>query len=431
VVIARVLGLAFAILVAVPGPVSSVTYYVRQLAGRDANDGRTPATAWRRIERLGAVMTAGDTAYVGPGLYRESVILQQGGTREARLTLVADPLGVRTGDPPGPVMISGAEPLDEAIFSRAPAAGVYSAPFPDFPVLGVVEMDGSQFPYVRADAATEHIKDGLPELAVVAGRPGSYHYDTRARELFVHTSDGKPPSAHEIELVRRQNGIYVHGMHYVTVVGFTLRHMGDAGINFFRGARDGVAMHNTSYGSHQGISAYGSHDTLVYGNTLFRNDNCGVYFAAGATGGRAIGNAAYENVKGARWSSESNDGLALDNVLFDNHERGLAIERTERLLARGNRVVNNAVSQLLVMRGTYDADRNCFEKGARRQLIADFVYGGEQYATLADYRRAKGQELGSREGGCGPLPAKVDVQRLHRQVQRLGQGGSGVAGRSE
>jgi parallel beta-helix repeat protein len=369
------------------------TYYVRQVAGSDTGDGRTPATAWRSIDRLGAVLRAGDTAYVGPGLYRGGIILQHSGTSGARISLVADALGAQTGDAPGPVVIAGSEAIDESIFRSTSSAGVYRATFADYPVLGVVEMDGPQYRYVRAGEAAEHVGDGLPEIDVVAKRPASYHYDARAKELYLHASDGRSPSSHEIELVRRQNGIYVHGKHNVTVTGFTVRHTSDAGINFFRGSRGGVAIHNTAYGSHQGISVYGAIDTLVYGNTLFRNENCGIYFAAGAIGGLAIGNVAYENVKGVRWSSQSNDGMAIDN-----------------------RLVNNGVSQLMVMRGGYDADRNCFEHTIPGQLLADFVYGGERYATLAEYRRAKRQDLASRVGGCGPLPEKVDAQRLHRQA---------------
>jgi parallel beta-helix repeat protein len=419
--------LSLLILFGTPVPVLGVTYYVRQGAGSDTNDGRTAATAWRGIARLGGVLRAGDTVYVGPGLYRDGILLQQSGTPEARITLVADALGAHTGDPPGPVVIAGTEPVDEGIFTAVSGAGVHRAGFADYPVLGVVEMDGRQHRYLKAEGTAEHTRDGLSALEVVAARPGSYHYDAEAKQLYLHTSDGKPPRAHEIELVRRQSGVYVHDKHYVTVAGFTFRHMGDAGINFFRGAREGVAMHNTSYGSHQGISVYGAFNILVYGNTLFANENCGVYFAAGATGGLAIDNIAYENAKGARWSSGSNDGMALGNTLFDNHERGLAIESTERIVVRGNRLARNATSQLMVMKGTYDADRNCFESRGPGQSVADFIYGGERYADLAGYRQAKGQDSGSRMGNCGPLPQKVDVVRLHRELRGHGVTGGGGA----
>jgi nitrous oxidase accessory protein NosD len=250
---------------------------------------------------------------------------------------------------------------------------------------------------------------------VVARRPASFHYDDAAAVLYVHTSDGKPPAAHGIELVRRGNGIFVSGQSYVSVIGFTFRHTGDAGITFGRSSRGDVAAHNTSYGSHQGIWVIGATDALVYANTLFRNDNSGAYFAGGATGARAIGNTAYENVKGLRWSADSNDGLALDNTIFENSESGLAVESTQGVVARDNRLVRNA-SQLMVMKGGYESDRNCFESRAG-QLTADFVYG-ERFATLAEYQRAKDQDRGSRAGRCGPLPEKVDVRRLGRAAAR-------------
>src|SRR5439155_6370866 len=106
----------------------------------------------------------------------------------------------------------------------------------------------------------------------------------------------------------RGNGILVQGKHYVTVMGFTFRHMQDSGVSFFKGAGDEIAVDNTSYGSRQGIRVYGASHVLVYGNTLFRNENCGVYFAAQSANGAPIGNTAYENIKGVRWSSQSVDG---------------------------------------------------------------------------------------------------------------------------
>ena len=84
----------------------------------------------------------------------------------------------------------------------------------------------------------------------------------------------------------------------------------------------------------QGIRVYSAPNVLVYGNVLFRNENCGVYFAAASTNGWAIGNTCYENIKGVRWSSQSVDGLCLDNTLFENHERGIAIENADRVFLR-------------------------------------------------------------------------------------------------
>src|SRR5262249_441459 len=154
----------------------------------------------------------------------------------------------------------------------------------------------------------------------VAKLPSSFFYDARARVLYIHTSDGKPPSNHEIEIIRRMNGIVTTGKHHVTVMGFTFRHTGDAGLAFWKGPADAIAINTPSYGSRQGIRVYTGSRVLVYGNTLFRNENSGVYFVSESRHGWAIGNVAYENVKGLRWGSQSTHGRALDNVVFDNHE---------------------------------------------------------------------------------------------------------------
>src|SRR5262249_19240423 len=150
-------------------------------------------------------------------------------------------------------------------------------------------------------------------------------------------------------LIHRGDGILVTGKHYVTVVGFTFRNMQDAGVSFFRGAGEGIVADVTSWGSRQGVRVYDAPDVTVYGSTLFRNENSGVYFAAASTGGTVLGNVMYENLKGIRWSSQSSYGMALDNWTFDNLERGISLENSDGMVLRRNRMVGNAVSQLLIL----------------------------------------------------------------------------------
>jgi len=406
--------LVMAAVLASPIPSAAVTYYVRQTVGDDAHDGLSAATAWRGISKLSPAMQAGDTAYVGPGLYREQVTVMNGGTPEKRVVFIADTTGQHTGDPPGPVMITGADPVAEDIFAPHTAPGVYQAEVP-YKVAGVVEMDGPQHRYARARDTKEHLVEKMTLLDVVVKRPASHFYDEAARVLYVHTSDGKPPGSHEIELIRRGTGIGMSEKHYVTVIGFTFRHTGDAGVSFFKGSGHGIAMNNTSYGSRQGVRVYEATDMLVYGNTLFRNDNSGVYFAKGSVNGLAVGNVAYENTKGIRWSSQSVNGMAIDNTAFDNREAGIAIEDADHTLLRRNVLLNNGKSQLMVIRAEYGSESNCFHNGRPDQLTADFVFV-DHFKTLAEYRRAKGQDLHSRDGACGRPPAKVDVGKLHAET---------------
>jgi parallel beta-helix repeat protein len=392
------------------------TYYVRQTVGNDTNDGLSPETAWEHIAKLSGAMHAGDTAYVGPGLYREQITILHDGAIDKRITFIADTTGQHTGDPPGHVMITGADPVDPAAFTPTSVPGVYElSPVPARPVQSVVEMDGDQYRYARARDTREHLLDGLSEREVVDKLPHSFFYDREANVLYIHTSDGKSPETHEIELIRRGNGISMTDKHFVTVVGFTFRHTGDAGINFFKRSGDGVAIDNISWGSRQGIRVYNATNVLVYRNTLFRNDNCGVYFAADSTNGAVLANTAYENIKGVRWSSNSVSGMAIDNALFDNHEAGISVEKAHRALLRRNRLVNNGKSQLLVIQAEYDSDDNCFKNGNADQLTADFVFT-EHYKTLAEYQEEKHLDLNSKEGGCGPLPDKIDVRKLHKET---------------
>src|SRR5881398_651173 len=122
------LTLALAAIAIPPHSGRAVTYYVRQTVGDDAHDGTSSTTAWQHINKLGTAMHAGDVAYIGPGLYRDNIIVMNDGTRDKRITFIVDSTGERTGDPPGIVMIVGSGPVDESIFVPRGTPGVYETP---------------------------------------------------------------------------------------------------------------------------------------------------------------------------------------------------------------------------------------------------------------------------------------------------------------
>ena len=138
--------LAAVVLVLLPIEATAATYYVRQTVGDDSHDGTSPEAAWQHVASLSGAMHAGDMAYVGPGLYREQVTVLNDGAPDARMTFIADTTGQHTGDPPGVVMITGADPLDTRAFVPADVPGVYKASLWPL-VMGLVEMDGNQFRY--------------------------------------------------------------------------------------------------------------------------------------------------------------------------------------------------------------------------------------------------------------------------------------------
>ena len=403
-------------LVATAAEGAGQTFYVRATAGSDANDGLSPSSAWRTLKRLGGMLRAGDTAYVGPGLYREQLFVQSSGREDARITLVGDGSGQRTGDPPGVVMIAGSDPIAGDRFVAAESPGVYRTARSTEPVFGVVEMDGPQLRYADARelAARARGVEGSPSpLELVAREPSSFLYDADARSLTLHTSDGRPPSEHEIELIRRSNGITVTGKPYVSVVGFTVRHARGAGIHFTNGSSHAVASDNSVYGSWQGIQLRASPNARLSRNVVFRNGNSGIYFLLRSTGGFAVDNVAYENDQGIRWGTGSNAGLGTGNTVFDNHDAGIAIENVTGLHLADNVLAGNGGAQLRVRQARYRSEGNCFETAAPAQQTAWFFPDAEGHPSLARYQEARWQDWSSREGECGPRPAKLDVQQLH------------------
>jgi parallel beta-helix repeat protein len=200
---------------------------------------------------------------------------------------------------------------------------------------------------------------------------------------------------------------------FVTVEGFTFRHVLDSGIFLSPGCSNVIALNNTSYGNRQGIRVDRSTNVLIVGNTLFRNENSGVYFLRESVDGWAIGNTLYENVKGLRWGSDSNGALAVGNLVYENSEAGISLEHASGARLLRNQVVNNGKTQLYALYSNFHSEGNCFDRGLRGELIADLYI--HKFKTLRDYRRVAGQDLASREGDCGPLPRKLDVRKLHQE----------------
>ena len=81
------------------------TYYVRASMGNDGNTGLSPAQAWLTIDKAANTVAAGDTVYIGSGLYREQVTMDTAGASGNPIKFIGDIDGVQTGDG-GAVIIS-------------------------------------------------------------------------------------------------------------------------------------------------------------------------------------------------------------------------------------------------------------------------------------------------------------------------------------
>lgn len=72
-------------------------YYVREV-GNDVNDGLSPNSAFRTIQKAVSTTQPGDMVFVGAGVYQEDVVVGGSGTQNNKIIFVADNNGSFTGD---------------------------------------------------------------------------------------------------------------------------------------------------------------------------------------------------------------------------------------------------------------------------------------------------------------------------------------------
>ena len=74
-------------------------YYVRASMGNDGNTGLSAAQAFLTIDNAANTVAAGDTVYIGAGVYRETVTIDTSGSAGSEIKWIGDIDGVQTGDP--------------------------------------------------------------------------------------------------------------------------------------------------------------------------------------------------------------------------------------------------------------------------------------------------------------------------------------------
>src|ERR1035437_2285769 len=97
----RTRQLLLAVCLLMIGRATAAEYYISP-KGNDANTG-TKAAPWQTLAKAGAVLTPGDTVYLGAGAYRETLRLAKSGEAGRPIRFVAMP-----GERP---VLSGAEAL--------------------------------------------------------------------------------------------------------------------------------------------------------------------------------------------------------------------------------------------------------------------------------------------------------------------------------
>ncbi len=95
------------------------TYHVTK-SGNDGNTG-LPGDPWLTIDNAANNVAAGDTVWIGPGIYRELVTMDTSGADGSVISFLGDVTGANTGDAPGPVIVTAWDEETSRIPVRANA----------------------------------------------------------------------------------------------------------------------------------------------------------------------------------------------------------------------------------------------------------------------------------------------------------------------
>ncbi len=83
------------------------TYYVSVQRGSDSNNGTSDGTPWLTIGKALSVVAAGDTVYVGAGVYREQLTVATSGANNSLIRIIGDPSSAYlASDRPGRIHVT-------------------------------------------------------------------------------------------------------------------------------------------------------------------------------------------------------------------------------------------------------------------------------------------------------------------------------------
>lgn len=253
--------LLFAVLPLVSG---GATEYFISPTGANQQPGKSRTAAWATFRHAFTQLKPGDTLTVLPGEYRESLESKSvSGVKGRPITIRAEKKGTAhlRGD------------IDGETFQRVPQTLYTWMTDLTTAVEGVAE--GStvrQYAYVGSPGEVEFVR-------------GSFHYDEKARRLYLRTSDGAPPTYHALSLsitngpgfvFDRATDLVIDGLRFS---GFNARFQEDPltqrirwGL-FFRDSERIVVRNCEFYFNGGGLGFKGIKDSLVENCVAIANDS--------------------------------------------------------------------------------------------------------------------------------------------------------------
>lgn len=368
------LGTALLLVLAFCSFAGAATYHVA-IQGQDAAAG-TEAAPWRTLQHAVDALKPGDTAVIGPGIYRERIELKRGGTAESPITLTAAP-GAR-------VVVTGADLLADGWTKVGGLDGAYSRDWSlRFPINGPDDL--------THPADKEHELTGRAEQVFHSGRllrqvlrreqlaPGTFHVDLSAKKLYVWLRDSANPAGTDVEASKRMHWLAAApGVSHLRVRGITFRyaanHAQRGAFTVAHGARDWIVEdciferangpgatftgdgHTIRRCDFQdngqlGFGAWSCHQTRVQECGIYRNNAKG-YSTAWEAGGTKITMSrgfvmercrAVDNRGPGIWYDIGNEKAQVAHCyIADNDEAGIFYEISYGLHAHDNLIVNNS-----------------------------------------------------------------------------------------
>lgn len=186
------------------GSVAGRAYYVDASAGKDSNDGRSPATAWRTISKVnGQSFAAGDQILFKRGeVWREQLRNSSGGV--AGRPIIYGAYG--SGQKPS---IRGSDRHDKADDWKNEGDNLWY-------VSGIV-ADPGVFVHDGTLGVRKVEKAGLSD-------PWDYWYDSGRSRLYVWSSANPAAAGRLLEIAVRDSFVATQSWNYVTYQGLDVRH---------------------------------------------------------------------------------------------------------------------------------------------------------------------------------------------------------------
>jgi parallel beta-helix repeat protein len=196
--------------------VSATTYYVDGSNGNDSNTGLSLSTAFKTITKANTVHAGGDTVYILPGEYRESISPKAGLSNSQRTTY--NGLGNRAQ-----ILILGSDNVTNwtqcnATLCPGVSTNVWFATFSN-PSTRCMRMDGSNFDTSKKntdcfeDRQNWYIPGTSENFSFWSSwnqgkinAPGEYYLDSANAKVYVWPFKSDNPNTHQIECTRRSTG---------------------------------------------------------------------------------------------------------------------------------------------------------------------------------------------------------------------------------